>query len=88
MCELLVHAEQIAYLSAAYADVACGNVLVRTDMAIKLSHECLAETHNFSVGASADREVRAALASAHRQSGECILECLLKSEELQDREVY
>ena len=88
MGELLVHAEQIANLSAAYADIACGNVLIRTDVAIELSHECLAETHNFSVGASTDREVRAALASAHRQSGERVLECLLESEELQDREVH
>ena len=49
VCELLIHAEEITNLSAAYADIACRNVLIRTDVAIELSHECLTETHNFCV---------------------------------------
>ena len=82
--QFLVHAEEVANLACANADVASGNVLVGTDVTVKLCHEGLAETHNLSVAASAQREVRAALAAAHRQSGERVLECLLEAEELQD----
>ena len=85
--ELLIHSEQIANLAATNADVASGNVHVGTDVAIELSHEGLAETHDLSVALAAGCEIRAALAAAHRQRGECILEGLLEAEEFQDRQV-
>ena len=87
VCELLIHAEEVADFATAYADVASGNVLVGTDVAIELGHEGLAETHDLSVTLSAGSEVGAALATAHGECGECVLECLLKAEELQDGEV-
>ena len=88
MGELLVHAEEIAYFACANADVACRNVFRRADDLVELGHERLAEAHHFVVGTSADREVRAALAATHWQSGESVLEGLLETEELQYREVY
>ena len=87
VCELLIHAEEVADFATAYADVASGNVLIGTDVAIELGHEGLAETHDLSVALSAGSEVGAALATAHGECGECVLECLLKAEELQDGEV-
>ena len=57
MSELLVLAKEIANLTTAYTDVACRNVLIRTDIAIELVHERLAETHDFGITATAGREV-------------------------------
>ena len=57
VCELLVHTEHVTDLTATNADITCRNVLVRTDVTIKLCHESLAETHNLCVASSTDREV-------------------------------
>ena len=84
MGKFLIHTEQIAYFACADADVSCGNILVRTDVAVQFSHESLAETHYLSVATASYREVRATLAAAHRQCGKRVLECLFKAEELQD----
>src|SRR5690606_14912496 len=46
-------------------------------------HEALAKAHHLAVGLALGVEVRAALASAHRQAGERILERLLESEKLE-----
>ena len=86
--QLLVHAKEVADFASAYADVAGGHVHVRSDDLIEFAHECLAEAHDLCLALAAWREVTAALATAHRQCGQCVLECLFKSEELQDAEVY
>ena len=57
-------------------------------MSAKLSHEALAETHNLSVGLALGVEVGTALAAAHGESGQGVLEDLLKAEELDDTNVY
>jgi hypothetical protein len=87
MCQLLVHAEQITYFATSYADVTGRNVFIGSDIVVQLSHESLAEAHHLSVGAATDREIAAAFGTAHRQCGECVLEGLFKSEELQYRQV-
>ena len=87
MSELLVLAKEIANLTTTYADVACRNVLVRTDIAIELVHERLAEAHDFGIAATAGREVRTTLGATHRQRGERVLECLLEAQELHNRKV-
>ena len=86
--QLLVHAEEIAYLTSAHADVAGGHVHVGTNDLVKLHHEGLAETHDLSVALATRGKVAAALAAAHGQCGEGILEGLLKAEELQDAQVH
>ena len=88
MSELLVLTEHISHLTATYADVTSGNVHVGTDVTIEFIHECLAETHHFSVALTAGREVRTTLSTAHGECGERVLEGLLECEELQDTEVY
>lgn len=86
--QLLVHAEEIADLATTYADITGRHVLVRTDIAIQLCHECLAEPHDLSIRATSDREIRTTFGTAHRQCGQRILEYLLKSQELQDGKVH
>ncbi len=88
MGELLVLAEQVAYLATANTDVAGGNVLVRTDHAVQLVHECLAEAHHLSVALAARREIRTTLCTTHRQCRQRVLEGLFEGQELQDTQVY
>ena len=78
----LVLAEHVAYLPAADADVTCGNVGVGTYNPVKSCHEALAETHNFHLALALGVKVGAALTAAYRQSGQRVLENLLKAEEL------
>ena len=85
--QFLVHAEEVADFASANTDVAGGYVHVRSDDLIKFAHECLTEAHDLGLALAAWREVTAALATAHGQCGQCVLECLFKSEELQDAEV-
>ena len=86
--QTLVHAEHIANLAAAYADIACRNVAVGTEIFPQTEYESLAEAHDFTVALAAGREVAAALGAAHRQGGEGIFEGLFEAEELEDRQVY
>jgi len=54
---------------------------------VQLGHEALAETHNFCIGLALRVKVGAALAAAHGQSGQGVLEDLLEAEELDNGEV-
>ena len=56
-------------------------------MALQLGHEALAETHDLHVRLAFGVEVRAALAAAHGQRRQRILEGLLEGKELQDAQV-
>ena len=56
-------------------------------MAAQLSHEGLAEAHDLSVGLALRVEVGTALAAAHRQRGQGVLENLLEAKELDDGQV-
>ena len=80
----LVFAKEETYLTAAYADVAGGNIHVGADIVVQLLHERLAEAHHLGIAPSADGEVGTALGAAHRQRGERVLERLFKAEELHD----
>ena len=82
--QALVLAEQVADLAAADADVTGGAVHELADVAVQLGHEALAEAHDFHVALALGVEVRAALAAAHGQGGQAVLEGLLKAQELQD----
>ena len=84
----LVLAEHEADLPAAHADIAGRDVGIRADMPLQFGHERLAETHHFVVGLALGVEVRTALAAAHRQRGQAVLERLLESEELQNAQIH
>ena len=93
--DLAVLPEEVADLASANVHVAGGDIGVRTDMAVELGHEALAEAHHLSVATSLAGsvrtllgiEVRAAFAAAERKSGERVLENLLEAEKLQNREI-
>jgi hypothetical protein len=52
---------------------------------VELGHEALAEAHDLVDALALGVEVRSALAAAHGEAGESVLEGLLESEELQNR---
>ena len=56
-------------------------------MALQLRHEALAETHHLHVALTLGVEVGTALAAAHGERGEGVLEDLLEAEELEDAQV-
>ena len=56
-------------------------------MAIKFSHEALAEAHDFIIGFTLGIEVRTTFTAADRHAGQRVLENLLKTEELDDSEI-
>ena len=87
VAQLPVHAEHVADLSCTGADVAGGHIGVSADVAVQLSHECLAEAHDLGVGLALGVEVAAALAAAHGQAGQGILEDLLEAQELHNGQV-
>jgi hypothetical protein len=57
-------------------------------VAEQLGHEALAKTHHFVVRLALGVEVRTALAAAHGQGGERVLEHLLEAEELENGDVH
>ena len=59
----------------------------RSDVAVQLAHERLAEAHDFLVDSALGIEVRSTLAAAQRKGGEGVLEDLFEGEELEDAEV-
>ena len=84
IAEALVLAKQETDLASAHADVAGRDVGVRADVALQFGHEALAEAHDFVVTLAFGIEIGTALAAAHGQRGERILENLFKRQELQD----
>ena len=54
---------------------------------VEFHHESLAEAHNLGIALASRSKVAAALAAAHRQGGQGVLERLLEAQELQDGEV-
>ncbi|CRH63894.1 Uncharacterised protein [Chlamydia trachomatis] len=56
-------------------------------MAVELSHEGLAETHDLSIGLALRVEVGATLATTNRQASQGVLEDLFEAKELNDRQV-
>ena len=69
------------------ADVPGGHVGVRADVTLQFRHEGLAEPHDLAVALALGVEVAAALAAAHGQGGEGVLEDLLKAQEFDDGQV-
>ena len=57
-------------------------------MALEFGHEALAETHDFVVTLALGIEIGSALAAAHGERGERILEDLFECQELQDAEIH
>src|ERR1022692_4571187 len=86
--QALILAKHEADFASAHADVAGGNVRVRADVTAELGHEALAEAHYFVVALALGVEIRTALAAAHGQRGERILEDLFERQEFQNAEIH
>ena len=84
-CELLVHSIEEADFAAAYAHVACRDILIGAYALPQLEHKGLAEAHYLGVALAHGVKVAAALGAAHREGGEGVLEGLLEAEELEHR---
>lgn len=87
VADLPVLPEHVTNLTASHTDVTSRNIGVGTNVLGELSHERDAEATDFVVGLAFGVEVGTTLATAHVQTGEGILEDLLKTQELEDGEV-
>jgi hypothetical protein len=87
IAELLVSTEEVTNLATTSADITSGNISISTNVARELLHERIAESSDFVIGATFRVEVGATLGTTHVDTSEGILEDLLKSEELEDRQV-
>ena len=83
----LILSEEVADFTGTYADVAGRYVHIRTDNFVKLCHKRLAELHHLVVTLASDREIGTAFTTTHRQCGQCILEGLLETKELQNTQI-
>ena len=86
--DALVLAEEVADLAGTDADIAGGRIGELADMAVELRHEALAEAHDLRIGLALRVKVGAALAAAHGERGQRVLQDLLKAQELDDGEVH
>ena len=83
----LVHAEHVPNFATTNTDITGWNVAILTDVSPQFHHEGLAKPHHFAVGLALGVKIRTALATAHGQARQGILENLLKRQKLQDRSV-
>ena len=86
--QALVLPEHVADFAGARADVTGGDVRVGADVTEELAHEALAEAHHFVVALALGVEVATALAAAHGERGQGVLEDLLEAQELEDAQVH
>ena len=84
----LVLAEQETDLAPAHANVAGRDVGIRADVPLQFGHEALAEAHHFVVTLALGIEIGSALAAAHGQRGERVLEDLFECQEFQNAEIH
>ena len=83
----LVLAEHIADLPRAYTDIASRNVRIGTDILAEFGHEALTEAHDLAVRFPLGIEIRAALASTDRKTGQTVLEDLLEAKKLENGKI-
>src|SRR5660398_255688 len=72
--ESLVLAKKVPYLAPTHPDITRRHICIGSDVAEELAHEALAEAHHLIVTLTLGVEVGAALAAAHGQSGQSVLE--------------
>lgn len=63
------------------------NVSVLSNVSVKLEHESVAEPTDFAVGLALGVEIGPTLSTTHVQTGECVLEGLFETQELEDGKV-
>ena len=81
-------AKHVPNLASSHADVTRRHVGVGTDVARELRHEALAEAHHLVVAFPFGVKIRPALATAHGQGGQRILENLFEPQKLEDAQIH
>jgi len=76
--QLLVHAEQVADLTATDTDITSRDIKVVSDVTPQSHHEGLAESHDLGISLSLGVEVTSSLSSSHWQTGQRVLKDLLE----------
>ena len=84
----LILAEHVTDLSAAYADIPCGNVGIRANILVQLCHKALAECHDLTIRFAFRVKVGTTFTAADGQACQGILKDLLKAQEFDDTNVY
>lgn len=80
---LAVGAKHVSNLAARDTNVASGNVGVSANVSRQLAHKGLAETADLVVRLALGVEIRSSFATSYAQTGQSILEDLLKSKKLE-----
>mmetsp|Transcript_21875 Transcript_21875/g.43013 ORF Transcript_21875/g.43013 Transcript_21875/m.43013 type:complete len:438 (-) Transcript_21875:218-1531(-) len=84
--ELLVHTIEVSNLATTDTNITGRDISVGANVAVQLSHKCLAESHHLVVALTLWVKVRATFASSDRETSETVLQDLLRTEELEDVE--
>ena len=88
VADAFILAEHISDLSCAGSDVACGNVGIGADVAVKLGHKTLAKAHDLKVGFAAGVKIASAFAAAHRKACKAVFKDLFEAKEFDYGSVY
>jgi hypothetical protein len=87
VAKLAVSTEEVTDLSATNTDITSGNVSLGANVLGQLSHESLAKSSDLSIGLALRVEVGTTLATTHAEASQGILEDLLETKELENRQV-
>ncbi len=85
--DALVLAKHITDFTTTNTDVPGRNVCMLADVAIELSHEALAKTHDLIVRFPLGIEIRAPFAATDGHAGQSILEDLLETKKLDNAQI-
>ena len=86
--QALVLSEEITDLTGSHTDITGRYVHVGANDLVQFCHKRLTELHDLVVALASDGEIGSALTATHGQCGQRVLEGLLETEKLQDREVH
>lgn len=84
---LLIGTEHEANLTSTSTNVTSRDISVGTDVSREFLHEGIAESSDLAVGLALGVKVGTTLTTAHHETCESVLENLLETKELEDREV-
>lgn len=87
VAKLSVLSKQVTDLSSSDVNVTGRDISVGSDVSLELSHERNAESADLAVRLALGVEVRTSLSTSHVEAGEGVLEDLLITKELENREV-
>ena len=82
-----VSTEHVTNLTTSNTNITSGHISLRANVLVQLPHEAIAEAADLAVRLALGVKVGTALATAHVEAGQGVLENLLEAQELEHREV-